>query len=470
MYKRCFILTGLALLLGACQSDFPDVGDNVDKPENSHVCSRNLAAIKNYLNNVRPTATRAGAISIMPYVVNGDTVMYVANYEEGWEVFSNDNRLPMVLMKSETGSFNPYFLDRSNPFDCYFEDAAKSLQSIGIDNTENPEGMWQVYSSTPTPTPTDPGTGSQYTMVGMACETVKYEYTPKGGRLSTKWKKEYPFNQYIPFFTDGSNKHSLVGCGGVAVGQFVYFYQRYFNPSLTTVTDAVYDSSTNTYSFSGSSNSVWSLFDDGSDKEMVKDSDRMKPTALFLGYIAKCIDTTFALNDNEEEGSGSSPSTCISYINMYCGTSFFDYSFDYDKLIKTLSAGLPVFTYSYGNRIQNGIVKQTGHGYLIDFAQTEYQDIYEVYVYTSSDPTKPDINPSNPVDNPYGPSLDYYRMRYGSINYNKIMSNVNKWIKMNWGWGGESDEILINSQLSNWITYKGSTTLNFSNNRIAVIK
>lgn len=50
------------------------------------------------------------------------------------------------------------------------------------------------------------------------------------------------------------------------------------------------------------------------------------------------------------------------------------------------------------------------------------------------------------------------------------MSNVNKWIKMNWGWGGESDEILINSQLSNWITYKGSTTLNFSNNRIAVIK
>lgn len=98
MYKRCFILTGLALLLGACQSDFSDVGDNVDRPENSNVCSRNLVAIKNYLNHVRPTATRAGAVSIMPYVVNGDTVMYVANYEEGWEVFSNDNRLPMVLM------------------------------------------------------------------------------------------------------------------------------------------------------------------------------------------------------------------------------------------------------------------------------------------------------------------------------------------------------------------------------------
>ncbi len=465
MSKRFFILTGLALLLGACQSDFPDVGDNVDRPENSNVCSRNLAAIKNYLNNVRPTATRAGAVSIMPYVVNGDTVMYVANYEEGWEVFSNDNRLPMVLMKSETGSFNPYFLDRSHPFDCYFEDAAKSLQSIGIDNTENPEGMWQVYSSTPTPTPTDPGTGSQYTMVGMACETTETVYTPKGGRLSTKWGPGTPYNQFTPFYEDAPAFHSSVGCGAVAAGQFIYFYQRYFNPTLTTETDASYDPLTNSYSFSGKSNIVWNLFDDGSDKEIIKDPEKMKPTALFLGSVGVKIKTDYGKKAGDD--SNSYALFVLSHLNKTCNLSLINHNFDYEKLVNTLKYGIPVFVDSY--RFVEG-KSDLSHSYLIDFAQTVYNDIYEVYSYTTTGALMPpDINPSDPVDNPYGPSLDYYRKKYGSIDYIHTTTNKERWVMMNWGWNGELDNIKINADLSEWIV-GNSGIVSFNENYISVIR
>lgn len=466
--NRFLILIGLALLLGACQNDFQDVGDNVDKPESSTVCSRNLSAIKNYLNNMRPTATRAGEVSIMPYVVNGDTVMYVANYEEGWEVFSNDNRLPMVLMKSETGSFNPYFLDRSNPFNCYFEDAAKSLQSIGIDNTEDPEGMWQVYSSTSISTPTDPGTTSQYTMVGMACETTETVYTPKGGRLSTKWGQGVPYNQFTPFYKEPSTIHSLVGCGAVAAGQFIYFYQKYFNPSMTTVTDAIYDSTTNTYSFSGNSNNVWSLFDDGMDKSIVNNSERMKPTALFLGYVGVEIFTYYGKYLGE--GSSSNWLNIVSFLNNTCRLSLKHRSFDYQELVNTLKYGIPVFADSYGDQISGtNTTPDVGHAYLIDFANTKNQDVYEVYAYVSSGSlTPPDISPSYPIDNPYGPSLDYYRVKYGSIDYKNTMRNTERWIKMNWGWNGSCDEILINADLSTWIVQRSNDTLKFNKNYITV--
>ena len=465
--KSCFIYLGLTLFLGACQDVIPEDSVRMERQNMSRAYNKNLIAIRNYLNQVRPAATRVGEVDIIPYVVNGDTVMYVANYEEGWEAFSNDNRLPMILMRSESGSFNPYFLDRSNPFECYFENAGKSMQAIGIENTESPDGMWQLYSSSPTNP--NPGNSQQYMMVGTAYEVSSITYTPKGGRISTKWKQSYPYNQFTPYYTDGSGLNSLVGCGAVATGQFMYFYQRYFNHSMTTVTNADYDSSKNVFTFSGDSNSVWNLFDDGSDKEMVNNADRIKPTAVFLGYVAKNVCHLFGAS--EGKGTQSYWTDCLEFINSKCNLSLKCIPFNYDKLIGILSSGLPSYAVSYGTQLlSSGATNAVGHDYLIDFAESEYVDTYEVYAYVSLDATKPEINPTDPILNPYGPSLDYYRSKYGNIDYNRTHTEYNKWIKMNWGWGGESDEILINSQLSNWITYKGSTTLNFSNNRIAVIK
>ena len=58
---------------------------------------------KNGGNRSRSTAMN----SITPYLnENGDTIAYIANYDEGWEVLSNDRRTSMVLASSEKGSFN----------------------------------------------------------------------------------------------------------------------------------------------------------------------------------------------------------------------------------------------------------------------------------------------------------------------------------------------------------------------------
>lgn len=52
------------------------------------------------------TLTRANdGCSIVPYVYEGDTVMYVVNYAEGWELLSNDTSVPMVLAHAQSGSY-----------------------------------------------------------------------------------------------------------------------------------------------------------------------------------------------------------------------------------------------------------------------------------------------------------------------------------------------------------------------------
>ncbi len=457
-------LTAFTLLMGSlvsCQNDIPEADNPVRSPHQENGSSKNLAAIRNYLDNVRHTDTRSGAADLTAYVVNGDTVMFVVNYDEGWEVFSNDNRLPMVIMKSETGSFKPDVIDNSNPFEYYFKTVGEDLQAIGIENTDDPEGLWQVYSA-PTPNPTDPGTGGQYQMVGMACETTSTVYTPKGGRLSTQWGQyTEPINQYTPFLEDIPTKHSRVGCCAVAAGQFIFFYQRYFNPAMTTVTDAVYNTNTNTYSFSGNSNSVWNLFDDGSDKEMVNDLDRMKPTALFLGHVGVEIYTKYGKFDGD--GSSSNEWNISNFINSSCDLNTTISLFNYQKLITNFTSGLPVVGVSTGSVTENNSEKGTGHAYIIDYAETINQKVYEVYAWSQTGVTNPPvITPSDPIDNPYGPTLSYYRAKYGNIDYTHSFTNTERWIKMNWGWHGLNNDVMINADLSSWIINRYSESMSIN--------
>ena len=51
-----------------------------------------------------------------PYVMDGDTVAWIANYDEGWELLSNDRRSPLVLARSESGRFSFFFVTNYSLF------------------------------------------------------------------------------------------------------------------------------------------------------------------------------------------------------------------------------------------------------------------------------------------------------------------------------------------------------------------
>lgn len=128
------ILVPMALTLGSCSSDnLPELTPAADSYKT--VESVQLRSIKKYLRTSRK-GTRSGDCLITPYVIEGDTVMYVAQFESGWELFSNSLAAPMSLMKSETGTFFEATNTDNRAFADLFNSIVSSLrQNLNSENT-----------------------------------------------------------------------------------------------------------------------------------------------------------------------------------------------------------------------------------------------------------------------------------------------------------------------------------------------
>ncbi|MDE6009531.1 MAG: hypothetical protein K2G90_10040 [Muribaculaceae bacterium] len=430
----------LTILAGCSSQDMPDSPMADNKYESKK--SEKILAIERYIDRTHKSSTRGAETPLLPYVVDGDTVMFVANYPDGgFEIFSNDLALPMVLVKSKTGSYNPYDKITKTPFDEYLADAAKTIAANKGEVVDSDINVtWKVFTKS---SYIEDTRALQY--VGQAAEVNFKEYTPKGGRLATKWTKESPYNQFTPFFTNGT-EHSLVGCGGVAVGQYLFHSHTYFNVPVSTVTTATYNSSSNTYSFTGSSSSVWN--------SMVYKSTSLidaRQTAIFLGYIAKEMHTRFGQKSGD--GSSTYAEDYPSVIYSQCGYTCRWTNFSTTTLHKILSGGHPAICISSVTAYEeNGTKLNVGHAYLIDYANFTNVTYYDVYA-SKSGVSNGDEEEEEENNYAYGNSLDYYRKKYGEISTNYLYNVSEHWISMNWGWGEGNDNVLFNAELSTWSTY-----------------
>ena len=85
--KLKFALSGmLVALLTGCSSDDDVLSVNENLP-GGEVCevatSQNVKAIAKYIGRHHRTVSRSAETLLSPYIVDGDTVMYIANYGEG---------------------------------------------------------------------------------------------------------------------------------------------------------------------------------------------------------------------------------------------------------------------------------------------------------------------------------------------------------------------------------------------------
>lgn len=456
MKKYFMIALGLILtvLAGCSSQDMPDTPMNDNSVKS--VKSEKQLAIERYIDRNHKSVTRGEDVALLPYVVDGDTVMYVANYPGGgFDIFSNDLALPMVLVKSNTGEYNPYGKIVKAPFDEFLAEAGEVIaENQNSDNEIAPNITWSVYSDRD-----DEGGGEGgMNYVGTGCEVDESEYTPKGGRLATKWNQSEPYNQYTPLLIDGSGNHSLVGCGAVAVGQYLYHSNKYFKVPVSTVTTATYNSSTNTYSFSGASSTVWNSM-----VYSTTNAASAKQTAIFLGYVAQRVCTKFGQYSGD--GSGTYSTDLRSYLNSECGTSYTWKNFSLSTLISILSSGHPVMTTSCLDQYKNngGVNYNEGHAYLIDYASVTEVTYFDVYADENGGGTDMD---EDEYQTAYGPSMDYFYKRYGQIMTSSAGRETEYWISMNWGWGGNYDNVRINAELSSWNLYRSNDKLVLYNTEV----
>ena len=103
--KRFFYFL-LCLTFCSCNQE-----DSFETPATKQLTEEDahLSAIKSYIALTRNDVnTRAGnnELEITPYIFEGDTTLYVVNYNPGWQVFSNSEISPLVLACSNSGTLN----------------------------------------------------------------------------------------------------------------------------------------------------------------------------------------------------------------------------------------------------------------------------------------------------------------------------------------------------------------------------
>lgn len=110
--------------------------------------------LRNYVSLINsryagPQARSAADYTLTPFVYQGDTVMYIANYGNGWELLSTDRRVPLVIASSDTGEFTPNDTTNMNPaILAYISSVADELHFVKQieDTNESSYGLWQALT------------------------------------------------------------------------------------------------------------------------------------------------------------------------------------------------------------------------------------------------------------------------------------------------------------------------------------
>lgn len=148
--RKLSIIAILPLILLACQEEGL-LPPEIEPSRNSYkVTDETLLKYFETYKGIIATKSQDD-ITIAPITKGNDTVMYIVNYSEGWEVLSADLRAPKVLIMCNKGHINEDILAESQGESMYFEnlkeDMARLIHSgaeLDFDSYDN----WQDLSAT----------------------------------------------------------------------------------------------------------------------------------------------------------------------------------------------------------------------------------------------------------------------------------------------------------------------------------
>lgn len=457
--KRLFYLLILICGLLSCSNELEETQSMAlamsDEPISLSVSDKETKVergIKDYIShlkfgNINARRSTLQTYSLTPYIYRGDTVMYIANYASGWDLFSANQRTPLVMLSSDTGAFDPNDPSMAPAFKSYLNSVADELYRVKQSGTKDGKtyGLWQaVYIQndevdlrkieiTPRAVGTQPGSGYWE----LISTTKPVTSTHISNRLTaTRWGQENPWNVYVPFVAGSATKHCLAGCAAVAAAQYLYYLRYKNNKPASTVTTATYSSASNTYSYTGSSSTIWNQMaktasDSGTDY-----------AAILIGYVGNSVGMGYG-----EYESGVNIGKIISFINGY-GYNYKLSSMEYGYITSELIAGRAVYARS------DNTGGEGGHQFIIDRYRSITESSTSTFGWVGTDNLGQDSNEYDENGNIVGYSFFYDRE-------NKTSTYA---YTMNWGWGISSwDNVYFNaSDNSEWNTsYKFNTNRQF---------
>ena len=377
-----------------------------------------------YINFSKPL-TKASDCSIEPIVVQNDTVMYLVNYSDGWELFSSDRRLSRILARSDRGNINIESVDLSPQQRSNFSAIASSIAEIKHrGDFILPDMFGDTWGDGPI---LDTSLVHELVCVLDHSDTTIIDYAKQDHLLQTKWGQGYPWNLCAPYKNSLKLARTYTGCAVVAAAQVLYYLHNKFGVPSSTYGNATCDAflqspedsiilSNNDVSFSDLSNSNWQ--DMPLDRYASNGFDKVAALMLRIGYLYQ------AKYFSNRTSSRSSLALTVFPNNFGISCDIFrpnssDYSI-YSEILEeeVCNRKVPVIMGVF----DNDSLHPVGHSIVIDGYFHESKTITDTYAY---------------YDVPVGGSV---LPGQSPVTYQTTTtSEESTYVAINWGWDGSCD-------------------------------
>lgn len=429
------ILSLLALAIIASCSTLTPSSDNETLIKKFNSYDVTLPEVEKYAY-AKYGNTKGDLIDIEALVRDSDTLGYVLNYGEGWEVLSGDKRCTPILAK---GDGHYLFDSLIPPQKIWFESELEKIGAIkdgyGVQTKSGPsegELFWQRINAPTSLTKAegDPIEDNQYWEL---VEIIDWDYDvyTTGHLIQTKWGQEYPWNMYCPgpaLSMPSSNAYPA-GCAPVAGAQLLYFLHYRMNKPQSFY--QAIQGSPESPIFSGLSMYTWD--DMAIDRSEVDIKDHHL-SARLIRWVGKKIDVDY--NEVGTDGKISKFESFLEEMHTDLGGSQLTFKRDdYDDMERDISYYLrtrnqPCVVFARKNQTM-GVPSGPGHAWLIDGYRTATTTQKYVYRWTSR--------------------TDNHLYDYGEIREEYIETEY-EYILMNWGWEDANDNYLYSPNIGHdWI-------------------
>ena len=235
--RRSFVLSAVFLAAFASCKKY-DCSSPLLGSEKSNEYSVRISDINDYLYNVKCIpSTKSQTISIQPVLNGSDTVMFLVNYEKGWELLSADRRAPRVLIKSDDGNTTVSNLKNNAKSDELFNKLSDGLLNLKNDSRITPpDGISDSWIDATSNRDTVILTHLAWVFEHSVMTLV--ENRVQNHLLETHWGMDPPWNQYSPYTDSTLTTHCFSGCVMVAVGQTLKYLHDVYEMPVGICSDA----------------------------------------------------------------------------------------------------------------------------------------------------------------------------------------------------------------------------------------
>lgn len=418
------------------------------------------------IHGQQPGQTRAETVRIDPVVTEGDTVLYLVHYKNGWKLFSTDKRTSPVLAYSTKEDLNEDLL-KKNPFlQKWLDLQCRQVRQLRTktDGEINPFWLYETNrEGTRSHEPDEPG----WRLIHVGDTLIYYDQIDH--IIETKWGQTEPWNECTPYLSTDIALKSATGCVNVAFAQVLYWAHNEYGVPTYMYTNASCSGYINYYqqynfSFIDSSATAWS---------QIKLNSASSGNPDYAGYLmAKVsrLDSTyydydiFPMTISRRTGSVCNSMTVASIVD-YFGLNATYLSYNRADVITELRNGRPVIISAYEDH------NEENHTWIIDGYDNSTRRTKFFYIW---DPEHTYIPPSGEVEEeeeePYDPN-NYYGSGYSFAFPNGYETMTmeytlnDEYYLMNWGWDGNGDGVHYDVYSPLWT----NQSLSYSSNTAHIV-